>query len=145
MKITGNISEVIAKNISRLKDLGDTDKTTRILAFDTVALVSDRIQQRGEKTDGTPIQTSYSNSYARKRDARGLQTNFVDLTFTGDMIADFLPVKVGADWGAGFISDGSAQKAEYNERRFGEVFKVSENELNILEKSLKEIIKGLIK
>jgi hypothetical protein len=128
-----------------LKDLSDPDKTTRILSFDTVALVSNRIQQRGEKTDGSQIQNGYSSKYSKKRQSKGRQTDFVDLTFTGDMMADFLPVQIGSDWGVGFVGKKSGDIAEYNERRFGVIFSVSDNERNLLSKSYEDIVKNIIK
>lgn len=144
MRITTNISQIITKNTKRLESLKDPDKTTRILAFDTVALVSDRVQQDGKKSDGTLIQSGYSSNYSKRRSNKGLQTSFVDLTFTGDMFADFLPVMVGKDWGAGFVGKKSADVAEYNERRFGKIFTPTESELKTLRTSFGVIVKKLL-
>lgn len=145
MIIVSNISDAIKNDIAKIKSLKDPDKTTRILAFDTVAIVSDRIQQKGLKSDGTLIQGKYSGGYSNKRENKGLQTNYVDLTFSGDMMADFLPVQDGPIWGAGFTGKKNADVAEYNERRFGKIFDLTKEEEKVIENSFNAIVKKLLK
>jgi hypothetical protein len=133
MILITNISDVVKIEISRLRDLANPDLVTRSAAFDTVALISDRVQQEGKKSDNSAIQSFYSAGYAKKRAKNGLQTGFVDLTFTGDMLNDFLPVQENGDWGVGFIGDRNADKARWNEERFGTIFELSQSELKLIE------------
>lgn len=136
MIIITNISDVVKNEISRLKDLANPDLITRSAAFDTVAIISDRVQQEGKKSDNSQIKSFYSKGYEAKRKKNGLQTSFVDLTFTGDMINDFLPVFDGGDWVAGFVGQRNADKARWNEERFGTIFELSQNELKLIEQAI---------
>ena len=54
-KIESNISQIKDHVHSTMKQLIDADKILRTAAFDAVALVSDRVQHKGLKSDGTPI------------------------------------------------------------------------------------------
>ncbi len=146
MIVVTNISQVILSEIEKLKSLGDADKVTRSVAFDTIALVSDRVQQQGKKANGELIQSFYSKDYSKKRSSNGLQTSFVDLTFTGDMMVDFLPMQDNlGNWGAGFISDRNAQKARWNEERFGTIFELTNQETDIVEKAIQENIDKILR
>ncbi len=143
--MTSNLNEVLASLGVKLNTLGDADKVLRTAAVDTVALISDRVQQDGLKTNGTPIKSFYSAGYGAKRRKLGFQTQYVDLTFTGDMMADYTVVPDGQDsFVAGFRSEKSAQKAEYNEQRFGTVFEASKNELDILKESVIESVNKIL-
>jgi hypothetical protein len=145
MSWESNLGAVANNLISRLGSLQDADKVLRTAALDTVALISDRIQQKGLKTDGTLIKSVYSVGYAAKRAKKGYQTNFVDLTFTGDMLADYTAVPDGTDsYVAGFRSEKSAQKAEFNEDRFGTVFQASNEEVDILIQGVNESINKIV-
>jgi hypothetical protein len=143
--IESNLSKVTGDLISRLTNIEDADKVLRTASLDTVALISDRIQQKGLKTNGTPIKSFYSAAYGRKRREDGKQTQYIDLTFSGDMMADYTAVPDGYNsFVAGFRSEKSAQKAEYNEDRFGTVFQASNEEVDILLKGVNESINKIL-
>jgi hypothetical protein len=58
IKVTSNSDQVFKELGGKLLDLESAiglNKIIRIAALDAVAIISDRVQQRGEKTDGTPI------------------------------------------------------------------------------------------
>jgi hypothetical protein len=137
-----NLNSVVSNILGKLNSISDPDKVLRSSAIDTVALISDRIQQQGLKSNGTPIKSFYSFEYSQKRRRNGLQTQYIDLTFTGDMLADYTVVSDGSDsFVAGFRSDKSAQKADFNEQRFGIVFHASKEELDILKEGVLESVK----
>ena len=156
------------------------DRVVRRAFFDSIALISNRIQQRGEKTDGSQI-GKYSTKtlnfkaitsgfykigskkqilsrykshgdidefygYDDFRKALGRQVQFIDLTLTGEMIDGLTLIKQGKDWVIGFISKASADKAQWNEAKFGTVFHLSENEIDLvisaLEISIDEAIRS---
>lgn len=143
--IESNLNQVINNIKDKLTILGDADVVIRTSAVDTVALISDRVQQRGLKTDGSRIKSFYSYGYGLKRRKKGLQTKFIDLTFTGDMLADYTVVPDGNDsFVAGFRSDKSARKAEWNEERFGTIFQASKDELDTLKKAVFETVGRLL-
>lgn len=142
--IVTNMDQVLKASLKQLESLLDDDKITRQAALDAVALVSNRVQNDGKKTDGSEIQSFYSKGYASKRSKKGLQTNFVDLTFTGDMMDSFIPFQNEGDWVAGFNSEKQGQKAEWNEMRFGTIFELSQSELQIIEKGIIQRVGALI-
>lgn len=142
--IISNIDQVTQNLVLKLDSLLDADKVTRQAALDAVAIISNRVQNDGLKTDGSPIQSSYSDGYGKRRSKKGLQTEFVDLTFTGDMMDSLLPFQNNGDWVVGFNSAKQAQKAEWNEIRFGKVFDLSGNEIDTIQKGINERVGKII-
>jgi len=131
---------------SLLKTLTD-DRIYRTACFDSIALISNRIQQKGQKSDESKIGNgTYSKQYAKKRDKNGRQTRYVDLTFTGEMI-DGLSFEKTSDneYSVGFSSQKSAEKAEWNEARFGIVFELSDNELDLVKSSIEDNLNEAIR
>ena len=95
--------------------------------------VVSRIQNRGLNSEGAQMVTSsaqkigrYSRRHGKNRQKRGLQTNRIDLTFTGAMMRDFQAERVnGRTAEVAFRSDAAAELAGYNEERFGVAFTLS--------------------
>lgn len=142
--IITNMDQVTKATLAQLDSLLDADKVTRQAALDSVAIISSRVQNDGLKTDGSPIQSSYSDGYAKRRGKKGLQTEFVDLTFMGDMMDSLLPFQNNGDWVVGFNSSKQAQKAEWNEIRFGKVFDLSGNEIEVIKKGIEERVGNIL-
>lgn len=145
----GDISKLNSSNLIP-KSL-NVEKLAREIAFDALALVSDRIQQRGEKSDGSKITSpaktkfgAYSKGYGVKRKKAGRETDYIDLTFSGDMMGDFIvsPVNGGAE--VGFKGKESSDKADWNEAKFGTIFHLSEDETqqlnDIVQSRINEIL-----
>jgi hypothetical protein len=153
IKFSTNIGEVYGDFNQVLKETADADKVLRTVALDGLTLITDRVQQRGEKTDGTKLRSksrkkygAYSSEYGKLRGEKGRQTDIVDLTLTGDMFSDFVVEPTGErEYSVGFRGDKSASKAEYAEDYFGETFTPSDEEENFLlgqlEKKLNEIFR----
>ncbi len=138
-KMSGNISSKISLLNEGLKSV-DIEKIAREAAFDAMALISDRVQQRGEKTDGTKITSpskkkygAYSEGYGKKRNKSGREVDYIDMTFSGDMMGDFVvePIHGGAE--IGFRGDESSDKSEWNEAKFGEMFSLSDEEVDLIQ------------
>lgn len=143
-------SEEVERNFERMvRELSDPDKLFRKPMFDLYAIVSERIQQKGLRTDGTPIggYKGYAELTKAMRKAKGLQTDFIDLTFTGDMLdRGFIPGPVGPQsWGLGFLNQLEADKMELNEMRFGEIITPSEAEQKEAFESILQIIDYVIR
>lgn len=152
MKIESNLSSVIQNLSFKINSLEDADKLFRTAAFDSVALISDRVQQSGLKTNETPIRSHawtsksfYSKEYAKTRKRKGLQTQFVDLTFSGDMMGEFIPAPIIGGWAAGFRTQKQGDKADFNEQRFGTIFNLSSDELNIVTKGINDYINATLR
>lgn len=145
MKIESNLASVIQNLSFKITSLEDADKLFRTAAFDSVALISDRVQQDGLKTNDTPIKSFYSAGYGKKRRKAGLQTQFIDLTFSGDMMGDFIPATIIGGWAAGFRGEKASQKADWNEERFGTIFNLSTDELNVVTKGINDYINAALR
>lgn len=115
----------------------DAEKDLRKIALNTIALLKNRIQQKGLKTDQSPIKTkakektgAYSKYYGRKRQKKGYQTQKIDLTVTGDLIDRGLiaaPLNPN-EWVVGFNSK-QGKKADGLEEYFGTIFQLSNEEI----------------
>lgn len=131
-KVDSNIQQVKNNVNSTFKQLISADKILRIAALDAVVLISDRVQQHGLKTDESPIGKYTSDQYINKRNKKGLQTSYVDQTFTGDMLGDFIPEPESqTSYVVGFRGK-NAQIAEYNEMRYGILYQLSDKEKQII-------------
>lgn len=117
----------------------NTDQEIRAACFNTIVLISDRVQQRGETTDGTKMRSkskdvsgSYSFDYGKyQRFNKGFQIDHVDLTYTGEMMDSLtLEPQGGGNWSVGFAGQSASDKAEFNEQYYGTIFQLSESEYN---------------
>lgn len=172
IKISTNQSEFFSGVEASLEQLLNADKVLRIVSSSSVALISNRVQQKGLKTDEKPIgkysektlnfgkitsrfqevgnkkqiskrlknfgdTTEFYGGYKEFRKELGRQTDFIDLTLSGDMMNDFSFEATGKnEYSVGFLGIESGKIASYHEKRFGEIFSPSESEKDILTKEL---------
>ena len=80
----GELIQKIKNGVAELKANREAD--VLIIANNQIALVSLRIQSRGEDADGSPF-IPYTPDYAKTRKAAGYQIGFVDFTRTGRTLA----------------------------------------------------------
>lgn len=117
-------------------DFINTDQEMRAACFNTIVLISGRVQQRGETTDGTKMKyksgSAYSFDYGKyQRFNKGFQIDHVDLTYTGEMMDSLtLEPQGGGKWSVGFAGQSASDKAEWNELRYGTIFQLSDSEMN---------------
>lgn len=124
-----------------LRDVDDTEldlpDLLRAGAVDALALISNRIQQRGQAASGRQLETkaklrggAYSAGYAKRRAERGRQINRVDLTNSGDLMRNLQVISVGDRLvTAGFLSDEQAHIADALEDYYGEpIIELSDSE-----------------
>jgi hypothetical protein len=130
LKITG-LSAVRRQLLELEQALGDADVILRTGTQDLYAQVSERIQQRGQRTDGQLIGGGvYSKGWANKRRLAGRQISYIDFTFDGDLVDRGFIVgpTPGGGWGLGWANSMSADRAKHLEAYFGTVFKPSAKE-----------------
>jgi hypothetical protein len=114
--------------LSRITD----DRIFRTACLDSIALISQRIQNVGARTNGNPI-GNYSPGYSKYRRKHGRQTSHIDITFTGETIDSLDFEKTSSnEYSIGFSNKSAADKAEWNEARFGDLFSLSEGEINLV-------------
>lgn len=117
------------------------DKIARIACLNSVALISQRVQNQGLDSNEQSIGT-YSKSWAQQRIKKGRQTAFIDLTYSStDTMMDYFTFSpLAKDYVVGFSQDFAGQKADWNEERFGTIFQLSNEELSDINN---EIQRGL--
>lgn len=152
MRLSTNINEVIDRETAMFQQLIDSDKLLREVAISAVAYMSNRIQQEGKKSDGTKLRTkakqkfgAYSKSWGKQRKENNRQIDYIDLTDSGDMMMDFLPIPIGEnEYGIGFRGKNS-EKADYLEEYFGDIFLPTEEEEEFIVESLTKKLDAIFK
>lgn len=124
------------------------DKLLRTVAQTSLFVLQDRIftDQGGRKTDGSPIGT-YTPKYLayRKRVLKKNNTQ-VNLNATGQMFQDLDIAPDGESYTLGFKNSLNKQKADWNEKRFGTIFQLSQDEVKeYIEPAVQEFIDNLFK
>jgi hypothetical protein len=128
--------QLMKKELEKLNALSDVNKVLRIIALESMEMVTTRIQQNGKNSNGDTMVTSsptkfgaYSKAWGNKRNKSGFQTSIIDLTFTGDMfeawrIFPFTQKSIGV----GFFGETESAKSRYLTKRFGRVFEITAKE-----------------
>lgn len=134
------------------------------LALDTKAVIQDRIQKTGTDASGaklpgystTELPSFFLNAKKKKtktyinlRKEKGLQTNYVDLTFTGEMWRNTQIVESG-NKGEKYVvtigggSDSSQNKIDWNSDRYGDILSLSKQEEENISKTYNDEIQKII-
>ncbi len=139
MKVIIDDSEV-RDTLQRIVD----DRIFRTACLDSIALISLRIQNKGQKTDSSQI-GNYSKSYGKYRIKERRQAVYVDLTFTGDMIDNLTFDKAAyLEYVVGFGTKTSAEKSEWNEERYGVLFELNESEISQVQTAIENNVNAAI-
>jgi len=132
--ITISIDSSLPMLQKKLNDLRNPDKVFRTAAINSLALVSTRVQQKGQDVNGaligggeystgsrkikgfaevankrqqkTQSTDVFSGGYEEFRRKSGRQTNYIDLTLTGAMFAGFTVERQNNDYVVGFTGSG---------------------------------------
>lgn len=148
IKVSSNSVEVFKSMTDKIRILIDTDQVVRIGSLDALVRIVDRVQQKGEKTDGSKIGGGkYSRGYERVRKKAGKRIDLIDLTFTGDMLTDNFTVAPSGknEYEVGFRNKESGDKAEWMEARFGEIFSLSQSEEEFNLKAIQEGVNDILR
>jgi hypothetical protein len=109
-----------------LKDLvtqlSQFDSASRKAALTVFATHKPRIFQDGRKADGSPTGIYVAGSKDKRGSNRGGQV--VILSYTEQMKKDYQVTKTGII-GYGFSNTKMAERADYNEARYGKVFQLT--------------------
>lgn len=162
MPVYDSTSAFLKQQLRNFKEASKADKVLRAAALYAAPAVQARVQQDGEKSDGSQIgqygqrvipsafgkAQSFANkkrlkilsstdSYKKLRQKLGLQTAYIDFTFSGDMWKSWKPFPISETaYGITFMSDEQLKIANSLESRFGTTFELSKEELD---QSLKTI------
>lgn len=120
----------IAKISKQVSDAIKSDRTIRIALSTTLAVQKQRIFAQGLKTNGSQI-GQYSKKYGEYKRTLGRNPGYVNLRLTDAMMNDFQIIGSNMEYGFGFRNDFNAQKAGWAEDRYGEIFELSESEVDL--------------
>ena len=136
LKITSNLQEVTADLTARLKAINETsgevrDQMLRTIALDTVAQMKQRIHIEGLNSKDAPI-GEYSNAYLKRREQynRGSSRKVI-ISLTRQLENDFNIVSGNGatGYGLGFKNPDNADKAEYVQDKYGDIYKPTDAEV----------------
>ena len=155
MPVYDSTSAFLKQQLKNFREASKADKVLRAAALYAAPEVMRRVQKEGEKSDGSQIgqygkrvipsafgkaqsfaskkrlkTLSSTDSYKQLRQKLGLQTAFIDFTFSGDMWKSWLPVPISnTAYGVTFTSPEQLKIANSLESRFGTTFELSDEEL----------------
>jgi hypothetical protein len=125
----GNLEDLSKKIEASIPRLQAASANAEVVANnEALGTILGRIFNDGQKTNGSKIGSYTSESYKRKRESAGLQTNQIDLQFEGDL---FNSVQVGTLNGrpaVGIINSDEAEISGHLEERYGPIFQASLSE-----------------
>jgi len=161
MPVYSNFGQFARQQGRNWLDATDANKVLRQAVVTLVPVMKNRIQQGGKNSAGGQIgqygekrikrafgvpkgfaskrrlkKVTGQEGYKELRQKLGLQTAYVDLTFSGGMMRSLKPGPTGPNsYGIGFISETEVGKAAENEKRYGRVFAPTdqENKLTLAE------------
>jgi hypothetical protein len=114
---------------------------------DALKLENERIKTRtqsGLNGDGQPFANNkYSKKWAKRRENKGLQTNYVDLTFSGAMFnamkVSFGSTETTTTGVISFTGKKEAKKAIENEMYGRYFFNLTEEQIEIIKNKLRNV------
>lgn len=121
-------------------------------AMDATALIVHRIQEQGNNSNDAQLGNYISGPYKKKREKKGRQTAYVDLTMTrggAGMFGSTGIVAQSFDGNVVKVSVGGKDeftdnKLEWNSDRYGDVLEVSKKEEGLLFESFEVFLSDLI-
>jgi hypothetical protein len=123
-----NISIKVANGVK-------SDRIRRIALGTTLALEKDRIFSKGQNEDGGQI-GKYSKKYGEKKSKMGRNPGYVNFRLTDQLMNDYGMVVEGDQYAFGFQNAANGQKAGFLTDRYGDVFHVSNQELEVFSEVL---------
>jgi len=139
VRVDGNIDQVFA-------GLKNWEKLTRVASLNLLALISERIQNRGQRTDGALIGGGvYTKQWAKQRRKKGRQTAYIDLTMTGAMLDRGFTVILGENgWGLGFLDPKQGLKMEGLTKHFGDLVAPTEEEIRLALDDIQNAVRDVL-
>lgn len=143
LKISFDVKKIGAGVLAKLNGL-NPESLMRPIAFDLVALMTERIHDNGVGSDGALIKAEgYSSSYLRTRQTKYNRTSDpkVIISLTRQLENDWSVVQINGGYGIGFKNPFNYQKAGWMHDLFGDrIFHLSKPEREYAVKRFKELI-----
>jgi hypothetical protein len=144
--IVSNLEQVIKRLEGKLKFINgeDTNLPGNVITEIAKTIYKNTIQRifiNGLSTNHRKI-GKYAKSYKKLRAKKGLQTTFVDLTFTGHLKTTYQLKKKGSSYIIGFTDPGSVRIAGYMEQKFKcKIFALTDKDVTAAEKIIQNWVK----
>lgn len=134
----------IANLGQRFVTLQQSDGLLREVAVSMQGVTRERIHEQGKKADGSQI-GEYKDSYLKLRQSKKYNRTSdkkVVLSLTRQMENDYKVIALSeTEYALGFDNQFNADKADWNEERFGKVWALTEQELEGVRAIVQEFIK----
>lgn len=145
--IKSNIGQVTAELKDKLLKLADKENIPRILAFDTIDLMTNRIHQEGKAASEQQIGT-YNKSYLKLREGKYKRSSDpkIIVSLTRQLENDWSVIATTKGYGVGFLNPFNLQKARWVEENKGvKIFSLSTSEENKLSEIVQENVSDVLK
>jgi hypothetical protein len=142
MTIKSNIKVVSGRIKQQLEQLKNKEYLLRPVAIEVIPLMTERIHQNGQASDGGQIGT-YSNSYLRLRQAKYKRDSntTVIVSLTRQLENNWSVIATQNGYGIGFTNPFNLQKARWVEGNKGKtIFNLSESEQQYAVDRINELI-----
>lgn len=137
-----NIASITGELNSKLKRLTDKDYLLRPVCFDLIDLMTNRIHNRGNAADDSPIGT-YSRGYlaVRQKKYNRSSDNKVIVSLTRQLENDWSVIATANGYAIGFLNQFNLQKARWVESiKEKRIFQLSQQEQDYATNRLNEIV-----
>lgn len=142
MTIKSNIKIVSGRIKQQLEQLKNKDYLLRPVAIEVIPMMTERIHQKGEASDGNQIGT-YSNSYLKLRQTKYKRdsNNKVIVSLTRQLENNWSVIATQSGYGIGFANPFNLQKARWVEGNKGKtIFNLSQTEQNYAIERINELV-----
>lgn len=142
MTIKSNIKVVSGRIKQQLEQLKNKDYLLRPVAIEVIPLMTERIHQKGEASDGNQIGT-YSNSYLKLRQTKYKRDSDskVIVSLTRQLENDWSVIATQGGYGIGFTNSFNLQKARWVEGNKGKtIFNLSQSEQEYAVERINELV-----
>lgn len=147
ISIKTNIGQVTEAIKEKLLKLADKENIPRILAFDTIDLMTNRIHGEGKAADEGQIGT-YNKSYLKLRERKYKRSSDpkIIVSLTRQLENDWSVIATNKGYGVGFLNPFNMQKARWVEENKGKaIFSLSKSEENKLSEVVQELVSNVLK
>lgn len=140
--IKSNIKIVTGRIKQQLEKLKDKEYLLRPVAIEVIPIMTERIHQKGQASDGDQIGT-YSNAYLRLRQSKYNRdsSNKVIVSLTRQLENNWSLIATPTGYGIGFTNPFNLQKARWVEEINGKViFDMAKTEQSYAAERINELI-----
>ena len=138
-----SISEQISVKLQKMASPQAVDSLVRGIAEGLLGEIKTRIHEEGKNAKGGQIGT-YSYQYLLRRQKPPFNRTSdrkVILSLTGQMENDFKVIGLGnSSYGLGFSNSFNADKAEWNEERYGKIYATTPDEKKLIHAEINDWI-----